>query len=409
MTMRSVLLSLAALQVLAAQTYYPPSDAKGGWRTLKDKTEILKTAGLDAGKLDEAFNYVEQTSQHGGLLVVRHGYLVYEKYFGRGNREALPELASCGKAFTSIAVGIMLKEKHDLIPDGLDQKVFTPKYMPADIFPLDDPRKADITLGQLLSMSAGIRGTNPVYVKGEKLTWDSPASDNGPYSTTDDYALHQSLWCAPGGCYSYATTSPHLASIVLRRLTGMEMEDYMRLRLTGPLGFGTWGYAMYRPRLKGGIDADGRMYHTPGGGSNAVRSTDVLRFAYLLLHEGKWGDKQIVPAEFVRMCGRMVSYNPHYTHSFNFNVNQDGHIEGVPRDAYWKAGSGGYSIYVVPSLDMVIYKMGGSESQYDPKLTRLPVLYQYDGSRDSWKAGDPKLIGDSTNETLKRVVAAVHN
>src|SRR5580658_9647812 len=100
MTTRSVLLSLAAVQVLAAaQIYYPPPDAKGGWRTLKDKTEILKTAGLDAGKLDEAFNYVQQTSQHGGLLVVRHGYLVYEKYFGRGNREALPELASCGKAF----------------------------------------------------------------------------------------------------------------------------------------------------------------------------------------------------------------------------------------------------------------------------------------------------------------------
>ena len=66
----------------------------------------------------------------------------------------------------------------------------------------------------------------------------------------------------------------------------MEMEDYMRLRLTGPLGFGVWGYAMYRPKLKGGIDSNGRMYHTPGGGSNAVRSTDVLRFAYLLLTRG---------------------------------------------------------------------------------------------------------------------------
>jgi CubicO group peptidase (beta-lactamase class C family) len=389
--------------------YYPPPDAKGGWRILKDEAEIRKTTGLDVAKLDEAFNYVQQTSQHGGLLVVRHGYLVYEKYFGRGNREALPELASCGKAFTSIAVGIMLKEKHDLIPDGLDQKVFTPKYMPAEIFPLDDPAKAEITLGQLLSMSSGIRGTNPVYVNGQKQTWDSPASDNGPYSTTDDYALHQSLWCKPGACYSYATTSPHLASIMLRRLTGMEMEDYMRLRLTGPIGFGTWGYAMYRPKLKGGIDAEGRMYHTPGGGSNAVRSTDVLRFAYLLLHEGKWGDRQIVPAEFVRMCGRMVKYNSHYTHSFNFNVNEDGHVDGVPRDAYWKAGSGGYSIYVVPSLDMVIYKMGGNEGQYDPKLTRLPVLYQYNGSRDHWKPGDPKVIGDSTSKTIQMIVAALQN
>jgi CubicO group peptidase (beta-lactamase class C family) len=402
-----VCLCLTIAPAFGAHNYFPPPDAKGGWRTLKDSAAIQAKGGIDVQKLDDAFQYVQQSSQHGGLLVVRHGYLVYEKYFGRGNREALPELASCGKAFTSIAVGIALQERHELIPDGLDQKVFTPKYLPAEIFPLDDPRKADITLGQLLSMSAGIRGINPVYVKGQKATWDKPAEDNGPWSTTDDFALHQSLWCVPGDCYSYATSSPHLASIILRRLTGMEMEDYMRLRLTGPLGFGTWGYAMYRPKLKSGIDAEGRMYHTPGGGSNAVRSTDVLRFAYLLLHEGKWGDRQIVPADFVRLCGRMVKYNPHFTHSFNFNVNEDGHVAGAPRDAYWKAGSGGYSIYVIPSLDTVIYKMGGTESQYDPKLTHLPVLYKYDGSRDNWKPGDPAVIGDSTARTLEMVVAAI--
>ena len=49
--------------------------------------------------------------------MVRHGYLVYERYFGRGHREALPELASCGKAFTSVAVGIMLKEKAEPDPE----------------------------------------------------------------------------------------------------------------------------------------------------------------------------------------------------------------------------------------------------------------------------------------------------
>src|SRR3984957_21081678 len=139
MTTKSVLLSLAAIQVVAAaQMYFPPPDAKGGWRTLKDKTEILKTAGLDVDKLDEAFNYVQQTSQHGGLLVVRHGYLVYEKYFGRGNREALPEMASIGKAFTSVSCGIMLKEKGEKIPEGLDTKVFTEQYLP-EAFPLSDP------------------------------------------------------------------------------------------------------------------------------------------------------------------------------------------------------------------------------------------------------------------------------
>jgi CubicO group peptidase (beta-lactamase class C family) len=402
-----ILLVLTTHQAVAAEKYFPPPDTKGGWRTLTDPAKIKKTTGVDVQKLDETFQYIQQTSQHGGLLVLRHGWLVYERYFGRGDREALPELASIGKAFTSLAVGIMMKEKASLIPNGLDEKVFTPKYMPSDIFPLDDPRKAEITMGQLLSMSAGIRGTNPVYINGKKQTWENPASDNGPYSTTDAYALQQTLWCAPGECYSYGTSMPHLASIVVRRLTGMEMEAYLRLKVTEPLGFGTWGYAMYRPRLKGGIDENGRMFHTPGGGSNAVRSTDMLRFGYLFLREGKWGDKQIAPADFMRMSGRMVKYNPHYAHSFNFNVNEGGMVENVPRDAYWKGGSGGYCIYVVPSLDLVIFKMGGTESQYDPKLTGLPVAYKYDGSRDGWKPGDPALVGDSTARTLQMVVAAV--
>ena len=363
--------------------------------------------GIDTGKLDAAFDYAQQTSQHGGLLVVRHGYLVYERYFGRGHREALPELASCGKAFTSLAVGIMLKEKAALIPDGLDQKVFTPGFLPGLTLPLDDPRKAGITLGQLLSMSAGIRGTNPVYVGGVRQTWEHPTEDNGPWSTTDDFALRQSLWCAPGECYSYATSSSHLPAMIVRKLTGMEMEDYMRLRLTGPMGFGPWGYAMYRPKLKGGIDSNGRMLHTPGGGSIAVRATDMLRFGYLMLHQGKWGKQQIVPADFAKMCGRKVKYNPHYTHSFNFNVNEDGNLKDVPHDAFWKGGSGGYAIYVVPSLDLVVYKLGGTEGQYDPALTRLPVKYTYDGSRAGWKPGDPKTIGDATGHTLQMVVAAL--
>src|SRR5258707_6178926 len=153
--MKNTALLLLLTLALRGQDYYPPPDAKGGWRTLTDAGKIRKVAGIDTQKLDDAFRYIQQTSQHGGLLVARHGLLVYGRYFGRGDREALPELASCGKPFTSIAVGIMLKEKASLIPKGLDQKVFTPEYMPAEIFPLDDPRKADITLGQLLSMSSG--------------------------------------------------------------------------------------------------------------------------------------------------------------------------------------------------------------------------------------------------------------
>jgi hypothetical protein len=74
--------------------YFPPADKDGGWRTVADAEKIRKMAGMDLSRLDRAFEFEKETSQHGGLVVVRHGYLVYEKYFGKGNREAHPDMAS---------------------------------------------------------------------------------------------------------------------------------------------------------------------------------------------------------------------------------------------------------------------------------------------------------------------------
>src|SRR6185312_9634641 len=67
-------------------------------------------AGLDLHQLDLAFDFTQRCSQNGGLLVVRHGYLAFERYYGRANRNANPDMASTGKAYTSIACGIMLSE-----------------------------------------------------------------------------------------------------------------------------------------------------------------------------------------------------------------------------------------------------------------------------------------------------------
>src|SRR5204863_5084249 len=91
---------------LHAADYFPPPDSEGGWRSLKDPKQIRELAGMDAKRLDNAFEFTQRCSQNGGLLVVRHGYLVFERYFGRAARDANPDMASTGKAFTSIACGI---------------------------------------------------------------------------------------------------------------------------------------------------------------------------------------------------------------------------------------------------------------------------------------------------------------
>ena len=387
--------------------YFPPPDKDGGWRVLTDAAKVRTLAGMDLSRLDQAFEFEKETSQHGGLLVVRHGYLVYEKYFGKGNREAHPDMASIGKAFTSVSCGIMLKEKHDQIPDGLDTRVFTEKYLP-EAFPLSDPSKADIKLGQLLSMSSGMHGegTNPGIVNGvdQKL---EPVTPSAPQDQ-DQSALRAAMWTKPGDGYSYSSASAHVASIVLRHVTGMEMQQYIGEKLAEPMGFGAWGYALHRNGTT--------LPHTPGGGSIALRATDALRLPYLMLHQGKWGNRQLVPAEYVAMCGRPSPYDPHSPMSLMFEVNADGHVFGAPRDAFFKSGAGGSGIYIVPSLDLVLYKMAGSDAQFNPDLTGLPVTYEVDHSRDAWKPlphdqfHDGAVGGDDgVRRLLEMVVAAVIN
>jgi CubicO group peptidase (beta-lactamase class C family) len=389
-------ISFIALSAAVAEDYFPPPDSEGGWRTATNAPEALERAGLDTGRLDQAFEYASRTSQHGGLLVVRHGWLAFEKYYGRGNREAIPAMASCGKALVSISCGIMLREKAALFPDGLEQKVFTEKYLP-EALPLDDPRKADISLGQLLSMAAGFHGegSNPGFVNFEPAVALTALPRGNAGQDLD--AIRTPLWTNPGGGYSYASSSPHVASIVLRHAVGMELRDYFNGRVAKPLGWGQWGYAGHHP-------------HTPGGGDCAIRSTDVLRFNYLLLHKGNWAGKQLVPAEYVEACGKPSPFQKHAPFSLMFEVNADGHVAGAPKDAFFKSGGGGYGICIIPSLDMVIYKMAGSDRQYDPAFTGQPENYPYNGSRDHWKPSPHTQFSDGdigTDDGLRRTLEMV--
>ena len=416
---RVVCLLLAAAWLLAAaDDYFPPPDSQGGWRTLKDAAQIRKTAGMDLTKLDYAFEYASRSSQHGGLLVVRHGYLVYEKYYGKGSRVANPVVASCGKAFTSIACGIMLHEYKDKFPQGLDTKVFTEQYLP-EAFPLDDPRKADIALGQLLSMAAGLHGegSNPGFVNGVPSVKLEPVGGRGgggrgrgenaaprPFDPNqqDQSALHTPLWTDPGAGYSYTSQSPHIASIVLRHITGMEMQDYINEKLAKPEGWGEWGYGVYRGENK---------IHTPGGADIALHATDFLRFEYAILHGGKWGKQQLIPADYVAACGKPTPYQKHAPMSLMWEVNADSHVAGAPKDLFFKSGGGGFGVVVIPSLDLVIYKMAGNDRQYDPAVTHIAQDYKYyDGSRDNWKPAERSQFSDGnigTDDGLRRVIEMV--
>jgi CubicO group peptidase (beta-lactamase class C family) len=182
----------------------------------------------------------------------------------------------------------------------------------------------------------------------------------------------------------------------------MSLQEYIGEKLGKPLGWGAWGYCLYRGEVT--------LPNANGAGSIALHATDVMRFCYCLLRNGRWGDRQIVPAAYMELVGKPSKYNPHCMFSLQFEVNADGHVAGAPKDAYWKSGAGGFCLYVVPSLDLAIYKMGGSDGQYKEELTGIPQDFKVDGSRDGWKPIPRTPFHDGTlggDDGLRRVLEMV--
>jgi CubicO group peptidase (beta-lactamase class C family) len=140
-------------------------------------------------------------------------------------------------------------------------------------------------------------------------------------------------------------------SLLLHHIAGKVMQDYIDEKLARPMEWGPWGY----PPGPGGVPPT----NTPGAGGIAVRATDMLRFAYLLLHQVNWRGRQLIPAAYVPLCSKPSPYDPHAPYRLQFTVNTERHVAGAPRDAFFKSGAGGFGIYVVPSLDLVIWKIAG--------------------------------------------------
>jgi CubicO group peptidase (beta-lactamase class C family) len=342
--------------LLGAADYAPPPDSAGGWRR-----------NLDARRFESVFDYLQSTTKHGGLAVVQRGWFVYERYFGLGHAQAAPNSASVGKSFTSIAMGILLGRRRDHFRQGLHTEVYRPKHLPEQAFPAE-PGRESIKLGHLLAMTAGIPGNNPGMIRGKPVNLDPPGPDG--WEAMDDAIAAgkkdgvrsaRRLWCKPGEGYSYATSSIHLVSMIIRKATGIELAEFVRRELAIPMGWGKWGWG-YRNQP---------LTHTPGGGGICLCAADMLRFGYLLLHKGKWAGRTIVPADYVHACGRPSEFNPHFPYSLQFNVNGDGRVAGAPSDAFWKSGSGGHCLYVIPSLDLVAWKLGGRDEQYAKSNTGL--------------------------------------
>lgn len=123
--------------------YKPLSE--GDW-----KVSTPEEQGLDPMLLAKLYYEADEMETLYGLLVIKNGYLIGEKYFNGASIDHAKGRASATKSFTSALVGIALEQG---CIQSLDQKMLD--FFPEFAEEIQDPRKKQITIRQLLQMRGG--------------------------------------------------------------------------------------------------------------------------------------------------------------------------------------------------------------------------------------------------------------
>jgi CubicO group peptidase (beta-lactamase class C family) len=315
---------------LANSKSLPQSAKKGSKTSGKWLTAVPSKAGFNPDALDTAADRIGLMKGVYSVLVVRNGYLVVERYFREGYRAKPHNLKSASKSVLSALIGIAI-DKGKL---HLDQPI-------CELLPqckkLNDPRKADITVRHLMTMTSGLTTTS--YQSYDKWV------NNGDWVKA---ALDQPLLADPGTRYQYSTADTHILSAVLTYATGISTREYALKNLFGPMKITVNGWS---------TDPKG-IYQ--GGNNLALIPLDMARIGQLYLDGGKYGGRQIVPQWWVDVSTRAghVGYNEIYgNYGFLWYSRPNG------KDAFVAVGYGGQYIYVSPLYNCVIVITSTLESK----------------------------------------------
>ena len=181
-----------------------------------------ETQNMSPQLLDSALTRAQSSGFIDGLLVIRNGYIVAERYYNGHDRLQPHNVMSVSKSFLSAITGIALDQGY---LDDWDVKMldYFPEYIYSDI----DPRKYDITLRHLLTMRMGIRGeAEDNYQVYHQLY----TSENWIKST-----IEEPLVSDPGERMRYNTFQTHLLSAIITKATSQSTLDYANEQLFIPL------------------------------------------------------------------------------------------------------------------------------------------------------------------------------
>lgn len=325
---RTNALSLASTAAPTAQI--PSSDY---WPTTDWQTSSPPEQGMDAGSLTAMLDVAKDPALNlHSLLIIRHGYLVSETYFGYYDKNTRHEIYSCTKSFISTLVGIAI----DLgLIDSVDHPILD--FFPGRTFANLDDQKRRMTLEDFLTMRTG-------------LDW---SEDDIPsmYQSRDwvKFVLDKPMKTQPGSQFNYCTGCTHVLSAILQQKTGMKTEDFAQKVLLEPLGIINYSWD---------TDPAGVSY---GGWGLFLTPREMAKLGYLYLHNGQWDGKQIVSTDWVKTATTM-----HTSTDSEIGIGYGYQWWTYPSyGAYTALGLDGQTIFVIPTLDLIVVTTAQTTNNHD--------------------------------------------
>lgn len=314
----AIILTLLLPLAAAAQHVYPAAE----WER-HPAPETVGWSAADLARVHERLSDMPST----GLMAVVGGRVLFEY----GNVDTVSYLASVRKSILSMLIGIY----HERGVIDLDRTL------------------ADMGIDDHQGLTDGEKQATMLHLLTARSGVYHPASNSG-----DDLASAPERGSqAPGSYYLYSNWDFNALGTAFETQTGVDIYDALEQELAGPLGFQDFDRSIHR---KSGNLSISRhpAYHIN------LSTRDMARIGYLMLRDGRWQDRQVVPADYVRESTRAVTprteMNPErrrdgpFGYGYLWWVFDNPSLPDVYRGAYIGLGAVGQHILVMPALDLVV-------------------------------------------------------
>lgn len=356
--------TVAAARTSNREVYSPLEQVPGAARVapLASRPPTIAPAALDAAERYAAAN------NSNALIVWRDGAIERERYFGATDRSTPIVSRSLSKPIASIAVGRAIELGRI---QSLDQPVadFITEWRGTD--------KARILVRHLLDMRSGLLAQG--NVDDPKTIWTrSFLSPRHERVIIDEYPLSHE----PGTRYNYSNATTDLVAILIERATQRRYAEFLSAEVLQPIGAPGGSLWLNRPN---GVAHAGCCMLLP--------AEVWVRLGILLLDDGVWDGKRLLPVGFV---GEMRKGTPAYPHA-GLGVyiagdyvqrrgaqNPDHPMKGtlhsepyLAPDLFVFDGNANQIVYIVPSQRLVILRTGDApprEPEWDNAYLANTIL-----------------------------------